>query len=189
MPAIKEQKLLYHLTSLNNIGSILDNGLQPRAGLQEFHDVADAEILVGRGEHGLENYVPFHWFSRNPFDGRVQKDRPNEEFVLITVRRALAEGNNWKILPKHPLARQEFRFYDYQEGFELVNWELMQERDYHDSDCKSVCMAECLSPQPVSPSVFFKLYVPNETVRDKVIKEVSSRNLALDVVVNRGMFC
>lgn len=170
MPAIKEQKLLYHLTSLNNIGSILDNGLQPRAGLQEFHDVADAEILVGRGEHGLENYVPFHWFSRNPFDGRVQKDRPNEEFVLITVRRALAEGKNWKILPKHPLARQEFRFYDYQEGFDLVNWDLMQERDYHDSDCKSVCMAECLSPEPVSPSVFLSCMCQMKRCETKSLK-------------------
>ena len=189
MPAIKEQKLLYHLTSLNNVGSILDNGLQPRAGLQEFHDVADAEILVGRGEHGLENYVPFHWFSRNPFDGRVQKDRPNEEFVLITVRRALAEGNNWKILPKHPLAKQEFRFYDYQEGFELVNWDLMQERDYHDSYCKSVCMAECLSPQPVSASDFFKIFVPTEQVKGVVLREVTARRLPIEVTVNQYMFC
>ncbi|GBO90520.1 MULTISPECIES: DarT ssDNA thymidine ADP-ribosyltransferase family protein [Marinobacter] len=189
MTAIKEQKLLYHLTSLNNIGSILDNGLQPRAGLEEFHDVADAEILVGRGEHGLENYVPFHWFSRNPFDGRVQKDRSNEDFALITVRRALAVGNNWKILPRHPLSKQEFRLYDYQEGFDLIDWKLMESRDYKDNECKSVCMAECLSPGPVSASDFFKIFVPTEQVRDIVLGEVTARGLPLEVTVNQYMFC
>lgn len=189
MPAIKEQKLLYHLTSLNNVGSILDNGLQPRAGLKGFHDVADAEILAGRNEHGLENYVPFHWFSRNPFDGRVQKDRSNEDFVLITVRRALALGNNWKVLPKHPLAKQEFRLYDYQEGFDLIDWKLMESRVYGNNECKSVCMAECLSPGPVSASDFFKIFVPEERVKDVVLKEVLARQLPLDVTVNPYMFC
>lgn len=189
MPNIQEQKLLYHLTSLNNFSSILDIGLQPRAALQNFHDVADAEILAGRGAHGLENYVPFHWFSGNPFDERVQKNRPDEDFVLITVHRALALRNNWTVLLRHPLARQNFRLYGYQEGFDLIDWELMNRRDYHDPDCKSVCMAECLSPSPVSPAAFFKIYAPTDQVGETTLNEITRRGLPLEVVVNQGMFC
>ncbi|GAA0248754.1 DUF4433 domain-containing protein [Pseudomonas rhodesiae] len=48
MPDIKEQKLLYHLTSLDNLSSIFQNGLKPRAQLRAFEDVADAEILKKR---------------------------------------------------------------------------------------------------------------------------------------------
>lgn len=53
MPNIRDQKLLYHLTSLENLGSILRNGLKPRAQLREFEDVADAEILRKRRGLGL----------------------------------------------------------------------------------------------------------------------------------------
>lgn len=189
MASIREQKLIYHLTSLNNVGSILESGLQPRSALDGFHDVADIEILAGRAEHGLDSYVPFHWFSRNPFDGRVQKDRPDEDFVLLTVRRALAKARNWKVLPRHPLARQEFRFYDYQEGFDLIDWDLMHTRDYSDVDCKSICMAECLSPGSVSAADFFKIYTPTEQVRHAVVREVERHSLGFEVTVNRGMFC
>lgn len=189
MASIREQKLLYHLTSLNNVGSILENGLQPRSALNGFHDVADVEILAGRAEHRLNEYVPFHWFSRNPFDGRVQTDRPDEDFVLLTVRRNLASARNWKVLPRHPLARQAFRFYDYQEGFDLIDWELMDNREYSDAACKSVCMAECLSPTPVRVSDFFKIYVPTDQVQRRVLEELAIRDLGIEVTVNRGMFC
>lgn len=189
MANIREQKLLYHLTSLNNIGSILENGLQSRSVLNDFHDIADAEILAGRAQHGLNNYVPFHWFSRNPFDGRVQKDRPGERFVLITVRRSVAKDRNWMVLPRHPLAKQEFRIYDYEEGFDLIDWGLMEGRDYGNSDCKSVCMAECLCPETVYASDFFMIYVPTEHVRAVVAGEVARTRLRLDVTVNGGMFC
>ncbi|WP_093429200.1 DarT ssDNA thymidine ADP-ribosyltransferase family protein [Thiohalospira halophila] len=188
MPSIKDQKLLYHLTSLANVGAILDSGLQPRAALDNFRDVADAEILAGRGEHDLDGYVPFHWFSRNPFDGRVQNDQPHEDFVLVTVHRTLAEERNWKIIPSHPLGRQGFEIYDYQEGFEIIDWDLMDLRDYHDPDCKSVCVAECLSPEPVSVSDFFKIFVSTEQVRDLVLSEASARGQSLEVVANPNMF-
>lgn len=185
----KDQKLLYHLTGMNNISSILSNGLQPRAALKEFHDVADAEILTGRREHGLEKYVPFHWFVKNPFDGRVQKDFPDEKFVLITVHRRLAERQNWKVLPRHPLTKQDFRLYDYQEGFESIDWELMDTRNYHNSDCKNVCMAECLSPEAVRVSDFFKIFVPTDQVGDVVMSEAAQLSQSIEVTVNRNMFC
>lgn len=189
MASIREQKLLYHLTSLNNVGSILESGLQPRSALNGFHDVADVEILAGRAEHGLDDYVPFHWFSRNPFDGRVQTDRPDEDFVLLTVHRTLAMARSWRVLPKHPLAKQEFRFYGYQEGFDLIDWELMDIRDYSDADCKSVCMAECLAPGCVRVADFFKIFVPTEHVHRRVLEELATQDLDIEVTVNRGMFC
>lgn len=170
MASIRDQKLLYHLTGLNNLGSILDNDLKPRSALNGFHDVADVKILAGRAEHGLDDYVPFHWFSRNPFDGSVQTDRPDEKFVLLTVRRNLARDRNWQVSPRHPLAGKKFRFYDYQEGFDLIDWELMDNRKYSDAACKSVCMAECLSPTPVRVTDFLKFLYPRIKSRRKCLK-------------------
>lgn len=189
MVAIREQKLIYHLTSVMNLSSILKNGLQPRSILTSFHDIADVEILAGRADHGLDRHVPFHWFSRNPFDGRVQRDRPGEPFVLITVHRSIAKALNWKVLPRHPLAKKNLVIYDYQKGFDRIDWALMETRDYHNPECKSVCMAECLSPGAVNTSNFFRIYAPTEQIKREATKEIDRHRLKLDVTVNRGMFC
>lgn len=86
--AIRTQSYLYHLTSVANIPSILKRGLLARASLNQgdFADVADSEIIEGRRQQDLERYVPFHWFAKNPFDGRVHQDRPDEDFVLVAVK-------------------------------------------------------------------------------------------------------
>lgn len=188
MPDIKDQKLIYHLTSLENMRSILALGLLPRSQLNDFEDVADQEIIEGRREHGLEEYVPFHWFARNPFDGRVQADRPNEEFALIAVHRNVAQCENWRVIPRHPLANTAPQLLDYQAGVEAIDWETMNIRDYHDPECKSICMAECLSPGPVTVDKFFKIFVPSDAVANKVEEIVDDLGLELDVVVNSGMF-
>ncbi|MBV2181248.1 MAG: DUF4433 domain-containing protein [Castellaniella sp.] len=188
MPDIKEQKLIYHLTSLENIPGILERGLLPRSHLQDFEDVADQEIIEGRRGHGLENYVPFHWFSRNPFDGRVQENRPDEAFVLIAIRRDVAQRENWRVIPRHPLANSTPQLLDYMSGFAAIDWETMNIRDYHDPECKSICMAECLSPGPVPVSKFFKIYVPNEAVSEKILEIIDDLNLSLEVSINPGMF-
>lgn len=188
MPDIKTQKLLYHLTAIDNVASILQSGLKPRAQLQNFADVANPEIILNRAAHELENYVPFHWFARNPFDGRVQYDHPDKTFVLFTVRRALAQVENWTVIPRHPLASAVPDRLEYAQGVQAIDWDTMNRRDYHESDCKSVCMAECLSPRIVYATDFFKIYVPHEAAAKKVRDIIAGLRLRLEVDVNSGMF-
>lgn len=188
MPDIKNQKLLYHLTPLKNLEGILSAGLQPRSKLKGFQDVADHEILQKRAALGLENYVPFHWFARNPFDGGVQSVRRDEAFVLITVQRTLASSQKWKIIPRHPLANDNIYLMDYAPGFQAIDWEVMNRRDYHDAHSKSVCMAECLSPTAVSVDEFFAIYVPNESIERQVRGVAAQLKLGLNIDVNKQMF-
>lgn len=186
MVNIKEQRLLYHLTSVRNIPSILQHGLKPRSmmGSTIISDVADQEILKSRQTHNLDSYVPFHFFCKNPFDGRVQKDRQNEKFALITVQRSFAQNNNWKIIPRHPLAGSLPSILDYDDGFNQIDWDIMNTKDYHDTDCKSVCMAECLSPGSVNISNFFKIWVCCE--ESKAIIDGYTSNVIVEV--KNGMF-
>ncbi|MBR3771618.1 MAG: DUF4433 domain-containing protein [Clostridium sp.] len=55
-----------HLTGIENIENIIREGLLSRSSLlsrnQIFEDVADPEIIRFRREHGLNDYVPFHFF-------------------------------------------------------------------------------------------------------------------------------
>lgn len=185
---IQNQSFLYHLTCIDNIDSIITNGLCSRSLLgNNFIDVADSEIIQGRGIQTLETMVPFHFFSNNPFDGRVKADHEDKVFCLIAVHRKFARENNWKIIPQHPLASTGLRLMDYDSGFAAINWELMNKRDYKNIECKSVCMAECLSPETVEAKNFASFYVNDDKSKKHVEGLLKASNLSKFVNINPAM--
>jgi hypothetical protein len=188
MADIETQSLLYHLTDIANLENILTDGLKPRSELQGFSDVADHEILDKRKKLDLENYVPFHFYGRNPFDGGVQVANPDKSFVLITVTRALARDNNWKVIPRHPLADDDIALMDYDEGFAAIDWAKMNEREYNDPESKSVCMAECLSPNTVASSRFLSIFVKDAAIESEVRKLLDKAGVSPHLNINSTLF-
>jgi hypothetical protein len=77
---------------------------------------------------------------------------------------------------------------DYAAGFEAIDWEEMNRRDYRDPNCKSVCMAECLAPGPVPVSQFFAIYVPSVESERKVRTWANRQGVSVGVDVNENMF-
>lgn len=185
---IRAKKLIYHLTSLNNMPSVLDKGLLPRSCLDGFIDVADPEIIEDRKRLRLEHYVPFHFFANNPFDGRVQRDHPGKRFALIAVQRKVAQVRDWKIIPKHPLAAGEIELLEYDAGMEAIDWAVMNRRDYSDGHCKCVCMAECLAPGTVPSDLFHSIYVKDDEARRQVRQMLDGRDRVPYVDVAPQMF-
>jgi len=187
---IRDQKFIYHLTSVDNVPSILCRGLLPRAVLGAgFTDIADAQIVEGRRAGALECFVPFHWFAKNPFDGRVHRDRPGAHFILIAVARTHAKAHNWKVIAKHPLAGGVGELLDYDTGFNQIDWDTMGRREYLDSVCRHVCMAECLAPGAVPVASFAKIFTPTEGIRQLVLNEAKAKGLTnLWVDSNPNMF-
>ena len=188
MTSIKDQKFIYHLTDIDNLPSILSSGLQPRSNLTSFIDVADHEIIGSREKANLQNYVPFHFFARSPFDGAVQQSNPAKIFILIAIHRSLAEANNWSIIPKHPLSLAKVELLDYTDGIAAIDWDAMDKRDYSDPHSRSVCMAECLSPNIVSANCFFSIYVKNDLSAERVVKMLEAKSISCHVNINPKMF-
>jgi len=188
MADYKNKKLIYHLTALRNIPSILEKGLLPRNQLSDFQDIADKAIIEKRQGLVLEGYVPFHWFVKNPFDGVVQKTHSDTPFALIAVERERAAKANWKILVRYPLANGEMELLDYAAGFQAIDWDVMDRRDYRDPNCKSVCMAECLAQGPVPVTEFFAIYVRNAVEELKVRKWANRLGAPIRIYVNENMF-
>lgn len=186
----KDGKLLYHLTALENLESILQHGLQSRASLAaiSFEDVADGEIINSRQQHNLEQYVPFHFFAKSPFDYAVQRSHPDQHFVLVTVRRAVAQANNWQVVSKHPLAEGGYEILDYDKGLNAIDWALIEQRDYDDRACKVACMAECLSPNGVPAGKIFSIFVKTESVEQAVRALASKYSISCHINLNPSMF-
>jgi len=184
MADIRSQQFLYHLTEISNLNGIFCDGLKSRSLLCGFSDVADPKIIDSRRNLQLEKYVPFHFFARNPFDGRVHLSNRDKTFVLLTVRRSYARENNWLIIPRHPLSGTEIALLDYEKGMDTIDWVTMNHRDYSDDNCRCVCMAECLSPSTVPAKNFHSIYVPDAAA--KAVVNTLKERYRLDMHVNNN---
>jgi hypothetical protein len=51
---IEDQKLIYHLTALDNLHSIINNGLLSRNSINSFIDIADFDIIELRRKHEFD---------------------------------------------------------------------------------------------------------------------------------------
>ncbi|RVU34572.1 DUF4433 domain-containing protein [Rheinheimera riviphila] len=188
MVDIRTQKQLYHLTDIENLGSILRQGILPRRYLNGFVDVADPAIVASRCGLQLENYVPFHFFAKNPFDGKVQNNHPQKNFVLLAVSRALAAAQNWKVIPTHPLATGQIQLLNYEDGMQAIDWELMNRRDYRHEPCRLTCMAECLSPYAVAPGSIFSINVRDSDSKQQVEQLKTAHGILCHVNITPHMF-
>lgn len=189
----KDGQLIYHFTCLDNLLSIIEHGLLPRNRISGFKDVADPEIILQRGEYGLNDYIPFHFFCRNPFDGVVQKTHPDFEYMYLTITRRAAIKHDFKILPTHPIYffhnyqniyPEQFKNnfiipFDYTDGYDRIEWDIMNKRDYGDEKCKQVCMAECLYKGTIGIQAFSGIYVKTKSAEKwvrNVLKEYDIKN-------------
>ncbi len=177
--SIREGKLIYHLTPLDSLESIIKNGLMSRDSLEkinvEFIDTADHDILHDRERLGLSNYIPFHFHYHTAYDTAVKNNHIDKKFVYICLRRDYARNNNFLIIPIHPASNEQPELFKYDEGFEKIDWDTMEmnnlqakdngvESRYH----KQVRMAESLAVSTISPEDFQSINVPNEEVKNYV---------------------
>ncbi|MGG3838075.1 DarT ssDNA thymidine ADP-ribosyltransferase family protein [Paenibacillus thiaminolyticus] len=174
----KTGKLLYHLTKLNNLQSIVENGLVPRKALLEsgviFDDVANPDIINKRTQLGLDMYTPFHFHPYSSFDVAVKHTFPHDEFIYICITRSNARHNNFKILPKHPLSIDECTLLEYDEGFSKIDWPVLTQKGLTDEYAKHVKMAECLTELRVPAKFFHSIDVKSEQTK-QVVEEILRR--------------
>lgn len=165
----KEGKLLYHLTELKNLESIILKGLQSRKMLLEngvlFTDIADPNIISERKILKLDQYIPFHFHTYSAFDVAVKNKHINEAMVYICIHRDYAKNNNFKILPYHPLSNEKYKLYDYDAGMEEIDWDTLMEVGSQADGAKNIKMAECLSDMIIPASHFQSIAVA--TQKDK----------------------
>lgn len=191
-------QLIYHMTSIDNLSSILKFGLLSRNHLLQnsniqFTDIADPEILSERERYkkALSQYVLFHFFAKNPFDGAVCRKYGSENMVIITVWRSICIRNNYQIIPSHPLDSDTPDIYTYREGFKKVPWNILDDRahrDYQNAEIRKACMAECVVEDCVPVSDFAYIYVYSERAKEKILRMENSAAIKDKIRVMPEMF-
>lgn len=174
LEGVREKKLLYHLTKVSNMETIIRYGMLPRRYLLEhgmlFEDVADPQIINKREELGLDKYTPFHFHPYSAFDVAVKSKYATEKFVYVCIKRALAEFNDFKVLIKHPLSQQDCVLYDYKTGVNNIDWDTMESVGATDEYARNVKMAECLTDKCIPAELFQCVYVPDIETKQYIEK-------------------
>lgn len=177
----KDGKLLYHLTKLSNLDSILQHGLLPRKNIRDnmicFADVADKNIITKRTELGLDNYTPFHFHPYSAFDVAVRNTYKDDKLIYICIHRSYARNNNFKILIRHPMNLDKCKLMKYNEGFEAIDWDTMHIKGRNDDYAKHVKMAECLTNKPIYANDFQCISVKDDEIEQYVKKKLKEYDI------------
>ena len=187
---IRDKKLLYHLTHIDNLQSIIQNGLLSRNMLNwqqtDFFDVANSDIIRKRGPI-LGDYIPFHFHQRSYFDYAVNAVYGWENLIYLCITREYARQNNFKIIPTHPLGRiiQKQSMMDYDEGFDAIDWEKMECEYSKMMECEEsdrreiqqVRMAECLTDKDIPFKNLFCIFYLTFDQKCKIVSVLQSMRI------------
>ncbi|MFR6582257.1 MAG: DarT ssDNA thymidine ADP-ribosyltransferase family protein [Ruminococcus sp.] len=105
---------------------------------------------------------------------------------MFVLPRILARRNNFRILPKHPLALEECQLYNYDEGFEMIDWDILTRVGQNDEDARQIKMAECLSPLVIPVDAFQCIYVSSKETENKVADMLKQKGVYLSTAIYYG---
>ncbi|KAK8839171.1 hypothetical protein M9Y10_032098 [Tritrichomonas musculus] len=209
-PRPSQGKLLYHMTLLNNIPSILEKGILSRNKLQSskifFYDIADEEIVekLTRKFDGydLSDYIHFHFFSSTPFDKSLVCRYGSENLAIIAVFRPtfIDKMKRYKIITAHPLSNRNPEILDYEDGMNSIPWPLLDDYamggnafDFSNSYNRTATMAECIVYERIEPREIAWIFINSNAKYDQLLTEIKQNHPSAlkrlrKIVVRNNMF-
>ena len=91
------------------------------------------------------------------------------------------------IIPCHPL-HYNGKPLSWEEGFKVIDWELLETRNYSDYECKMACMAEAIFFGTVLSEHFKIIFVKSETAKSFVENILKKYNKNVHVNLFPPMF-
>lgn len=188
-----DRKIIYHLTSIDNLESILENGLMSRDMLLHnsfcFKDIANEDIVNKREAKNINNYVPFHFNPYSAFDTYVKHH--NDNLIYICVLKDFAKINKFRIIINHPLNNDSCE-YSYEEGISKIDWEAMDTNLYETTDedfinrIKKSRMSECVGINKVMPNNIYCIFCSDNNF-DRVNRIVMHYNYNIKIYKQRRL--
>ena len=184
-----EIKSLYYITHIENINSILSQGILSHQNVEEkglkYTAIYDAGIVSNRKMKNtpvgksLWQYSNVYFQPRNPMLYRVVHEKSFKNLAVIALYPQVLEIPEAYITDGNA-ANNITEFYDYKDGIKIIYgmWNTIRGEWWNSLDgSKRKIMAECLIPKFVSPDLIHSIYVANHNIAEKVksliTKEIS----------------
>ncbi len=152
-------KYFFHFTHLDNLESILSNGLlstnEKKNRSIEHLDVASSDIQCTRHEMvvpcgpkgNIHDYVPFYFCPRTPMFLSIIKSRNYDQPFFITFAVSFDKLKDAKFIFTNKAANRKFEppaFYECPNQLDNLNWSIINDKSWRAKSEKHIKMAEAL---------------------------------------------
>lgn len=191
---------IHHLTHIENLDSILKNGLMSRNELKnigcDYKDTANIEIIEKRG--GLENNIPFHidYLQKKygiPYNWSVLKVNKKENMIFLNCATESLTLNKITLnyFLYHPISKNNHEFKNLDEFIKNLRKE--EEKlpkyngglNYKDREVQQFLMSEILIEDRLNIDFNWKIIVCSEEQSKKVKKILKNNNIDVEISIDK----
>jgi len=184
-----EVKSLYYITHIDNLNSILSQGILSHKAVEDsgmkYTAIYDKEIVSNRkSKHtpsgkSLWDYSNVYFQARNPMLYRVVLEKGAKDIAVIALYPQVLQSSGAFITDGNA-ANNMTDFYQYGDGIKIISgmWDTIQGEWWNSLDgSKRKIMAECLIPNVISPDLIHSIYVANHINAEKVKTLLKTRDI------------
>lgn len=186
-----EVKSLFYITHIENVRSILDNGILSHARIEAEHvpstPIYDAGIVSNRKEKAtpdnksLWQYANVYFQPRNPMMYRVIHEKDKRDLAVIGVNPNVMTSHGAFITDGNA-ANSPTQFYEPSHGEKIISeqWKVIQSEWWNDLDgSKRKIMAECLVPDHIAPNLIHTVFVSGHESKKRLEAMVGASRIPI----------
>jgi O-acetyl-ADP-ribose deacetylase (regulator of RNase III) len=179
-------KSLYYITHINNLPSILKEGILSHKKVEElkvtYQSVYDTGIVSRRKDkptperNSLWEYANLYFQPRNPMMYRVIHEKEKRDIAIVGVKPEVLQVNGGLVTDGNA-ANDPTQFFSVTEGLKVLKnqWQIIQNDWWNDRDgSKRKIMSECLIPERIAPEFIHSIFVANYAAKERVESIITS---------------
>ncbi len=188
MTNLKNIRSLYYITHVNNLPSILNQGILSHRKVEElgisYTAIYDSGVINRRKDKStpekssLWDYANLYFQPRNPMMYRVmsEKNLDKKDIAVIGIKPGVLNLTGGFITDGNA-ANESTKIYPVQEGLEVLKqqWHMIQNDWWNELDgSKRKIMSECLLPEKIAPEFIHSIFVTNHNAKERVEQIIGS---------------
>jgi len=184
-------KYIYHMTHINNLKNILNNGLLSHNNSFVKRTIDNPQVNSRRDflepiyNKNLHEYVPFYFNPKNPML-YVNKDKA-EDIIILAFNRKLIYQNN-SLFTDGNASVNITNFFNDINDLDNLNWDCLRGEYWNDfEDGKREIMSEVLIPNKVDINHLEKIFVNNNDNK-KLTKNLLVNYQHIILEINNSIF-
>lgn len=187
--------MLFHMAHVDNLSSILSQGLFSHSDVTSPFDISDKEVNSRRQapepihKRLIHDYVPLYFNIKNPMLFRVQKEYGDSILILEFDREVCLLKDTLFTYNNAASSRAVF-YYCVKKFSEAVPWDVINSKYWNeDYEVKLAVMSECLIWKHLDKDFIKSIHCQNKKVADKVCSLLDAvGNTSINVYYDSHLF-
>ena len=170
---------LDHMTHIDNLDSIFQNGLLAHNNPYKRKDISNTEVNNRRTKReyiygkSLHSYVPLYF---NPRNAMMYKNR-NENIVILSFDTILLRKQGVLFTNKNA-STNSVKYYQSVQYLKQLNWEYIMAQSWYGKieEVKQVMMAEVLVPNKINIKYLKGIYCKDHVTKEMLLKRYNLKS-------------